>query len=280
MDKLILTLKKPAKLLLLIFVGVYALFEFLYAIGRMDAGGGEAVAGGLFFLIAFGGLVAALIVALVKKNEQAARFIGLAFFGFLAIQLIYGLLGGAGGNSALRSAVFAFDFMAALVGIAIFALVILGLFLSKLKDNKTIALVSLCLLFAYMFFTLLARLLDFGVIAEYNKEWKEYGITYPWYGVVGTLGDIFLLGAILFGYLLLFVKTPEVAEAPANADGGEEVFEAEVVGEQSTEPEAEAELVEAEIEPEAEVEPETEVEAPAEVEAQVEEAPAEAPTEE
>lgn len=256
MDKLISALKKPAKLMLLIFVGAYALFELLYAIGRMAAGDGGVVAGGLFFLFAFCGLVAALIFALVKKNEQAARFIGLAFFGYLAIRLIYGLMGWAG-DSALDQAVFAFDFLATLCGLAIFAMVILGLFLPKLKDNKVIALVSICLLLAFIFFTLIARFLDFGVIAKYNHDYKEYGIKYPWYGVVGTLGSIFMLGVILFGYLLLFVKTPETdasveaVEAPAEAEpvaeeptaeSAEEVLEAEVV----EEPVKDDEIVEAE----------------------------------
>ena len=139
MDKLISALKKPAKLMLLIFVGAYALFELLYAIGRMSVGDGGVIAGGIFFLLAFGGLVAALIVALVKKNDQAARFIGLAFFGYLAIRLIYGLMGWAG-DSAIEEAVFSFDFLATLCGLAIFAMVVLGLFLPKLKDNKVVGL--------------------------------------------------------------------------------------------------------------------------------------------
>ncbi len=262
MDKLISALKKQAKLLLLIFVGAYALFEFLYAVGRMAAGDGGVVAGGIFFIFAFGGLVAALIVALLKKNEQVARFIGLAFFGYLAIRLIYSLMGWAG-DSALEKAIFSFDFLATLCGLAIFAMVILGLFVPKFKDNKVITLVSLCLLLAFILFTLLARFLDFGVIAKYNHDYQEYGIKYPWYGVVGTLGSIFMLGVILFGYLLLFVKTPEIVEgegaepvqeedvevveeAPAN----EEVLEAEVVEEAPAE-----ELVAAPVEAEAVAEP-------------------------
>ncbi|MBR4801055.1 MAG: hypothetical protein IK048_05270 [Clostridia bacterium] len=264
MDKIIIALKKPARLLLLIFVGAYALFELIYAIGRMDAGGGDAIAGGLFFLIAFCGLAFALIFALIKKNETAARFIGLACFGFLAVSLIYGLLGGAGGDSALDSAVFAFDFMAALAGIAIFAMMILGLFLPKLKENKIIALVSICLLLAFLFFTLLARLLEFGVYGEFNRRYREYGLTYPWYRIVGNLGEIFLLGAILFGYLMLFVKTPEVSEpAEAPAPQEEPVFEAEAVEDAPAE-------VEAEVEPAAEAPtPQEEPVLEAEVEAEV-----------
>ena len=244
MDKLVSTLRKPAKLLLLIFVGVYALFELLYVFGRMDAQGGAAIAGGLFFLLAFGGLVAALIIALVKKNVEAARFIGLAFFGFVAMGLIYGLLGGVGGDSALAQAIFAFDFMAALCGIGIFAMMILGLFVAKLKDNKVIALVSICLLLVYVLFTLLARFMDFGYIAEYNRAYKQYGIKYPWYGIVGNLAEIVMLGVILFGYLLLFVKDGEAhlesAEEPAleaveESAEDEPVFEAEAEVEPSEE---------------------------------------------
>lgn len=243
MDKLVLALRKPAKLLLLIFVGVYALFELLYVFGRMDAQGGAAIAGGLFFLLAFGGLVAALIIAILKKNEVAARFIGLAFFGFVAMGLIYGLLGGVGGDSALAQAIFAFDFMAALCGIGIFAMMILGLFVAKLKDNKVIALVSICLLLVYVLFTLLARFMDFGYVAEYNRAYREYGITYPWYGIVGNLAEIVMLGVILFGYLLLFVKGGEApaesAEEPALEAEIEESAEEEPVFEAEAESEAE-----------------------------------------
>ena len=242
MEKLVLALRKPAKLLLIIFVGVYALFELLYVFGRMDAQGGAAIAGGLFFLFAFGGLIAALIIALVKKNVEAARFIGLAFFGFVAMGLIYGLLGGVGGDSALAQAIFAFDFMAALCGIGIFAMMILGLFVAKLKDNKVIALVSLCLLLVYVLFTLLARFMDFGYVAEYNKAYKEYGITYPWYGIVGNLAEIVMLGVILFGYLLLFVKG---GEEPAES-AEEPALEAEIEESAEDEPVFEAE---AEVEP-------------------------------
>ena len=253
MDKLVLALRKPAKLLLLIFVGVYALFELLYVFGRMDAQGGAAIAGGLFFLLAFGGLVAALIIALVKKNEVAARFIGLAFFGFVAMGLIYGLLGGVGGDSALAQAIFAFDFMAALCGIGIFAMMILGLFVAKLKDNKVIALVSICLLLVYVLFTLLARFMDFGYVAEYNRAYREYGITYPWYGIVGNLAEIVMLGVILFGYLLLFVKGGEASEGAcleeAPAESAEEpALEAEIEESAEEEPVFEAEA-ESEAEP-------------------------------
>ena len=243
MEKLILALKKPAKLLLLIFIGAYALFEILYAIGRMDAGDGEGgiIAGGLFFLLVFGGLVAALIIALVKKNDVAARFIGLAFFGYLAIRLIYGLMGWAG-DTEIEQASFAFDFLAALCGLSIFAMVILGLFIDKIKENKVVDIVSLCLLLAYILFRLLARFIDFGIYADYNRRYSEYGITYPWYAIVGTLSEIFLLGAILFGYLQLFVKTPEISEKP--------VAEAEVVDE----PVEDEEIVEAEVVEESEAE--------------------------
>ena len=260
MEKIISALKKPAKLLLLIFVGAYALFEILWAIGRMDAGGGGIIAGGLFFLIIFGGLVAALIVALLKKNEAAARFIGLAFFGFLAFGLIYGLLGGPMWDTALASAVYAFDFIASLAGIAIFAMLVLGLFLPKLKDNKIVDLVSLCALLGFLFFSLLARLMEFGVYGQIVKEYHDWGMNnyhYPWYSIVSNIGEIMLLGAILFGYLMLFVKTPaaQEAEAPAQVDevpADEPVLEAEVEEpapeEPAQEPAPEEPVLEAEVE--------------------------------
>ena len=49
MDKILSVLRKPAKLVLMILVGVYALFEFLYAVGVMDNGDGGSIAGGFFF---------------------------------------------------------------------------------------------------------------------------------------------------------------------------------------------------------------------------------------
>lgn len=224
MDKILSVLRKPAKLVLMILVGVYALFEFLYAVGVMDNGDGGAIAGGFFFLIFFFGLVAALIFALIKKNDKAARLIGIIFFGFLALRILYGFLGGVGYGSEIGQAVYAFDFLAALSAMAILVIVILKTFIEKLKDNKILDIVCIACLGGYLFFSLLARLLEFGVYADIPSEYVKY----YWYFIVGNIGDIVLLGVVLFGYILLFTKekpTTDEVTAEESGDSTEEVEE-------------------------------------------------------
>ncbi len=223
MEKILSVLRKPAKLVLMILVGVYALFEFLYAVGVMDNGDGGAIAGGFFFLIFFFGLVAALIFALVKKNDKAARLIGIIFFGFLALRILYGFLGGVGYGSEIGQAVYAFDFLAALSAMAILVIFILKTFIEKLKDNKVLDIVCIACLGGYLFFSLLARLLEFGVYADIPSEYVKY----YWYIIIGNVGDIVLLGVVLFGYILLFTKEKanEKITAEESGDTTEEVEE-------------------------------------------------------
>jgi|GEM_PF-4143819 len=223
MEKILSVLRKPAKLVLMILVGVYTLFEFLYAVGVMDNGDGGAIAGGFFFLIFFFGLVAALIFALVKKNDKAARLIGIIFFGFLALRILYGFLGGVGYGSEIGQAVYAFDFLAALSAMAILVIFILKTFIEKLKDNKVLDIVCIACLGGYLFFSLLARLLEFGVYADIPSEYVKY----YWYIIIGNVGDIVLLGVVLFGYILLFTKekTNEKITAEESGDTTEEVEE-------------------------------------------------------
>ena len=223
MEKFLSVLRKPAKLVLMILVGVYALFEFLYAVGVMDNGDGGAIAGGFFFLIFFFGLVAALIFALVKKNDKAARLIGIIFFGFLALRILYGFLGGVGYGSEIGQAVYAFDFLAALSAMAILVIFILKTFIEKLKDNKVLDIVCIACLGGYLFFSLLARLLEFGVYADIPSEYVKY----YWYIIIGNVGDIVLLGVVLFGYILLFTKEKanEKITAEESGDTTEEVEE-------------------------------------------------------
>ena len=223
MEKILSVLRKPAKLVLMILVGVYALFEFLYAVGVMDNGDGGAIAGGFFFLIFFFGLVAALIFALIKKNDKAARLIGIIFFGFLALKILYGFLGGVGYGSEIGQAVYAFDFLAALSAMAILVIFILKTFIEKLKDNKVLDIVCIACVGGYLFFSLLARLLEFGVYADIPSEYVKY----YWYIIIGNIGDIVLLGVVLFGYILLFTKEKanEKITAEESGDTTEEVEE-------------------------------------------------------
>ena len=223
MEKILSVLRKPAKLVLMILVGVYALFEFLYAVGVMDNGDGGAIAGGFFFLIFFFGLVAALIFALIKKNDKAARLIGIIFFGFLALRILYGFLGGVGYGSEIGQAVYAFDFLAALSAMAILVIFILKTFIEKLKDNKVLDIVCIACVGGYLFFSLLARLLEFGVYADIPSEYVKY----YWYIIIGNIGDIVLLGVVLFGYILLFTKEKanEKITAEESGDTTEEVEE-------------------------------------------------------
>ena len=79
MDTFLSNLRKPAKLLVMIFAGVYALFQLLYAIGIMSLGGTDLVFGGLLFLLLFIGLVAVLLFSLITRKEKPAKLIGYVF---------------------------------------------------------------------------------------------------------------------------------------------------------------------------------------------------------
>ena len=232
MDKFFNALKKPARIIVLVMVGVYAMFELLYAIGTMADGDGGDIGGGLFFLLFFSALVAALFVAILMKKESAAKLIGFACFGYLAIRTIYSFIGGAIWDSALGEAVFAFDVMAAFSLLAVFVLMILGEFIAKLKGNKVIAIISLCLLGSYIALAFLARLLEFGAYGEVVKTYHDYGMNdyhYPWYIIMANIADIVLLGAVFFGYILLFTNSSSAQpELAAEAVEEPEELEAEV----------------------------------------------------
>ena len=245
MDKIISVLRKPAKWVVIGSIGAYVLMYLLYAIGRMSAGATDAVFGGLFFIICFGALAAALIFAMIKGNAKVSRLLGCILFAYLAIRLVYSLLSGVSyDGGAIAESMFAFDFLATISGLAVFAIVILRAFIEKLEDNKILDIVSIAGVAGFIFFTLLARFLEFGIYGYYNSHYQYY--TVPWYWIVETLGQILLLPAILFGYILLFTKesaqqeteaTEETEEAPAEEEETSE--EAEYV-EPSKEFEAEA----------------------------------------
>ena len=137
---------------------------------------------------------------------------------------MYGFLGGVGYGSEIGQAVYAFDFLAALSAMAILVIVILKTFIEKLKDNKILDIVCIACLGGYLFFSLLARLLEFGVYADIPSEYVKY----YWYFIVGNIGDIVLLGVVLFGYILLFTKekpTTDEVTAEESGDSTEEVEE-------------------------------------------------------
>ncbi len=244
MNKIISVLRKPAKWVVIGSIGAYVLMYLLYAIGRMAAGATDTVFGGLFFIICFGALAAALIFAMIKGNAKVSRLLGCILFAYLAIRLVYSLLSGVSyDGGAIAESMFAFDFLATISGLAVFAIVILRAFIEKLEDNKILDIVSIAGVAGFIFFTLLARFLEFGVYGYYNSHYQYY--TVPWYWIVETLGQILLLPAILFGYILLFTKDQpaeaKVEEAPAESE--EEVPVEEEETKEDIEP---AEEVEAE----------------------------------
>ena len=128
---------------------------------------------------------------------------------------MYGFLGGVGYGSEIGQAVYAFDFLAALSAMAILVIVILKTFIEKLKDNKILDIVCIACLGGYLFFSLLARLLEFGVYGDIPSEYVKY----YWYIIIGNIGDIVLLGVVLFGYILLFTKEKSNEEITAEGSG-------------------------------------------------------------
>ena len=245
MNKIISVLRKPAKWIVIGSIGAYTLFEILYVIGRMTVGGVDAIFGGLFFMICLGGLAAALIFAMIKGNEKVSKLIGCILFAYLAINLIYKLMSGVSyDGGAIAESIYAFVFLSTISGLAVFAIVILRAFIEKLEDNKILDIVSVAGVVGFIFFSLLACFLEFGIYGYYNSHYQYY--TVPWYWIVETLGQILLLPAILFGYILLFTKesaqqetesTEETEDAPTEEEETSE--EAEYI-EPSKEFEAEA----------------------------------------
>ena len=203
MDKLISNLRKPAKLFILIFAGAYALFELLYAIGIMSQGGTDLIFGGLFFLLFFVGLVIILFFALIKKNEKASKMIGYMFFSFIFFKSLYGLLNGELTDSGGSAIMFVFDILATLCVMAIFCFIILKTNIEKWGNNKTINIIQLSCLAGFLFCTLVARSLEFGVYGHFANVW---GIAVPWYEIMRIISDILVLPALMFGYILLFTE--------------------------------------------------------------------------
>ena len=243
MEKIISILRKPAKWIVVGSVGAYALLEILYAIGRMTNGGGEAVVGGLFFLICFGGLAAALLYSILTNNEKAARYIGCMLFAFLAIRLVYNLLSGDNFGTDISLASYSFDFIARISAMVILAIVILKLFMEKLEGNKVIDIVIYACLASFIFFSFLARILEIAAYADFEHQYEYYNM--PWYFYVDIIAELLILPGYLFGYILLFTKDKpaeaKVEEAPAESE--EEVPAEEEETKEDIEP---AEEVEAE----------------------------------
>ena len=243
MEKIISILRKPAKWIVVGSVGAYALLEILYAIGRMTNGGGEAVVGGLFFLICFGGLAAALLYSILTNKEKAARYIGCMLFAFLAIRLVYNLLSGDNFGTDISLASYSFDFIARISAMVILAIVILKLFMEKLEGNKVIDIVVYACLASFIFFSFLARILEIAAYADFEHQYEYYHM--PWYLYVDIIAELLILPGYLFGYILLFTKDQpaeaKVEEAPAESE--EEVPAEEEETKEDIEP---AEEVEAE----------------------------------
>lgn len=203
MDTFISNLRKSAKLFIMIFAGAYALFELLYAIGVMSNGGSDLIFGGLFFLLFFVGLVGILFFALIKKNEKVSKLIGYIFFSFIFLQSLYGLLNGERTGSGISVAMFVFDIFATLCVMAIFCFIILKTFFEKLGNNTIVNIIQLSCLAGFLFFTLVARCLEFGVYGQIAKDW---GAKVPWYVIIKIIADIWVLPALMFGYILLFTE--------------------------------------------------------------------------
>ena len=110
-------------------------------------------------------------------------------------------------GGAIAESIYAFVFLSTISGLAVFAIVILRAFIEKLEDNKILDIVSIAGVVGFIFFSLLACFLEFGIYGYYNSHYQYY--TVPWYWIVGTLAQVLLLPAILFGYILLFTKETE-----------------------------------------------------------------------
>ena len=203
MDKIISVLRRPARLIVLISLGVYAFCQMLFGFGNM----GDAPLGGFFYVLVLVLLVGGEIFAVAAKKNKAAVVIGSCLLAFYAISHLFGLAEvtfDTGLNSL--NAYYVFTFMAGLALLLVAVLFVLGLFVEKLAGNPVVRTIGLIGMAAFVLLALIAGFIYFGVLGD------MYGDHMVWYVVFSAIGSIAVLPAVLLGYILLCI--PESGEQP------------------------------------------------------------------
>lgn len=246
MNKILSILRKPARLIIMVSICAYALFTLLGAFA--DFGGNfGSVLGGLLFVLVLLGLVGAFIFAWVKRNDDAMRYIGIAFFAYWGIRAFYRLsIGAYDAGDGVATAYSIFGFLAAICAVGVLGLEIARKFLGSLLAKGVIMIVEVCLVAGFVTFTLVEECCYMGMAGKY-----EYG----WGSFMGAIGSILILPAVLVGFVCLFVPADAIMNDAASDDDAP-VEEAPVEEEKVVEPQEEVV-----IEPENEevVEPQEEV---------------------
>ena len=247
MNKILSILRKPARLIIMVSICAYALFTLLGAFANM---GGEfgTVLGRLLFVLALLGLVGAFIFAWVKRNDDAMRYIGIAFFAFWGIRCVYQLAGGAyDAGDGVATAYTVFGFLAAICGCAVFGLEIARKFLGSRLAKGVIMIVEVSLVAGYVTFTLVEQCCYMGVAGKYDYGWGSF---------MDAIASILILPAVLVGFVCLFVPADAIVNESVSENEEAPLEEAPVEEEKVEEPQEEVV-----VEPENEevVEPQEEV---------------------
>lgn len=222
MNKFFTLLRKPARMIAMISAGAYAFFSMLAAFGSLGGAEFGEVLGTLLFVIMLTGLVGGYIFACIKRKDEICRFIGFLLLAYMAGRNVMSLPNGAyNSGSDAFNAYLVFSFLAAICASGVLALVLLKMFIEKLKQNKILFIVEVCLVGSFALFDLISVFCLIGHEAGWGAGWASY---------MSDIAHILFLPAILIAFVLLFVpegQTPldtEVAkEEPVVEEKPEEV---------------------------------------------------------
>ena len=222
MNKIILALRRPARLIIIISIAAYATFEFLATVAGMGGDFGS-VLGQLLYLAALAGLIGGFVFAWVKRNDAAMRYIGIIMFAFWGVRAFYRLATGAPGTGVgALTAYYVFGFLAALCGVGVLGLAIAKQFFANLTAKRVVMIIEIALVASFVFFTLIEQFCFMGFAGDNGYGWGAF---------MDSIGQIMLLPAMLVGFVCLFVPESAIPaeEEPAESEEQQFVVEAEDV---------------------------------------------------
>jgi hypothetical protein len=175
MKKFYLSVHKASSLILIILIGVFALFYAIYDIGLMSMGGFTNVLISLFGLTIILSLSAVGILALVLKKDKAIKFIALAFIAYyvtsISLELATGRLNGLSATGDPLLITYAiFGMLSSVILFAVAVLYILGLFIDPLEKIKMFLPFPIL---GFIFFQIIYYILGQVVNSQYGA-WNDY----------------------------------------------------------------------------------------------------------
>ena len=205
MNRIISLIRRPAKLIIIISLCAYLLFDFIFSVGLMAGGGAGTIFGSLMYFIVSIGLVGGLILALLLKKNRASLVLGSMLLAYKVITYVVAprsrVLDAPGDGGMVAYDVFLL--LSTICLMAALAIYVIGLFFHLDRFGKITRIIGLCGMAAFFLLTMISQFIYMGIAVKYLGDGA-------WVSVMSALSEIFLLPAILLGYLLLCV--PEVEE--------------------------------------------------------------------